>query len=173
MLCNLAGRTYADVPNHLPITVAGPGARAAAEHPLDVICCVKRYASDNSCSQAPMLAIPCERFHNIPEAVPTSLRVHNTPSDALLKDWLELAEYLLNTWAHDANMLRAAQYLYDLTTNGHLAIDDRDSLPFHCSRPRAALLTLQALESGSNAASYLMPVATMKWHIKRLPVVAP
>jgi hypothetical protein len=160
-------KLYADVPKHLPIIAVGPGATALV-HPLDVICCVKRHVSDTECCQPPMLAIPFERIQRTTQSVPTTPREHNIPSHDLQRDWLALAEYVLDTWPNEVGMSNAAQYLLDLTTNGHLQTDDSHAFPFHQSRPHAALLTLQALESGTSAASYMMPVATMKWVIRKL-----
>jgi len=161
---------YTDLPTQLPVKVDGPGGRAY-NHPLDVICCCKRYVSDAECCHVPVLVLPFARPQSMTAFLHTELRPHNASSYSLQMHWVTLAEYLLEANPENEGFVKSAKYLLDLCDGVHLETNDLPSLPFHAAPPRGDLLSLQSLDTPPAAVRYLMPVATFKCHIKARPGV--
>lgn len=148
---------------HLQVQIRGAG--VGAPHPLDVVCCCKRYLSDSRLSQAPILAIPFERCRSLGPP-PQALRPLYKVGRKLAIGWLEFAELLLNEHPGSQSMTTSAQYLLDLV-NGNLVYEPLPTLTFHDHPPSEAELTLNRLNMAPRANRQLLPVATFTCNIKR------
>jgi hypothetical protein len=155
----------ADVPSHLRVLNHGPGAYPS--HPLDTVCCVKRFVSDSRMCQLPQVIIPFARMTELP-SMPLGLRPLYNAGLALASNWLELALLLLeeNPNAVQARSARlSAAYLLELV--GPLPAELAPEMPFHASPPGQHELSLARLEATPKVARHMLPVAVFTCAIRR------
>ena len=101
-----------DVPLHLTITSSGRGAAHLQTSPDDVVCIPKRYASDTTASQPPVLVLPQVFLNRLPSRLPTSARPDKVMPADKRASWLQLAEtLLLQKPLPNAKLARCVAYL--------------------------------------------------------------
>ena len=150
----------ADLPAGMQVTAA-PAARLVPPHPLDIVCAVKRYASDSQVAQPPVLVVPRGRFSRLPSVLPVGVRPRNPAKHA--RKWLDLAEELLRSLGNQSAK-HTADYLISLAL-GQRGLDPPPPLPFHlCGR---VCNGAQALWEAPAVMKTVLPAAVFRAHLRR------
>ena len=150
----------ADLPAGLQVT-ASHGARLVAPHPLDGVCAVKRYVSDQNIAHPPVLVLPHGRFARLQSPLPVGVRPRNPAKHA--RKWLDLAKELVSV-LRNQSAKRTALYLLSLA-KGDRGLDPPPPLPFHTEgRPANGL---QVLLEAPSVLKTALPVAAFRANLRR------
>ena len=151
-----------DVPSDAHIHSEGPVARTIVKSDFDVICYVKRYASDESVSQKPLLALPHAFLSRLPAALPTGQRALAPLSLKRRKEWLALAQELFRRKRFSSGSIR---YLLKAAEGGTIVVEDEVPLPWHCADHEHGIVRLE--DAPPNTFLKLFPVARFKATLRR------
>lgn len=150
------------MPSDAHIHSEGPLARTLAKNDLDVICYVKRYASDESVSQKPLLALPHDFLTRLPSPLPTLQKPLVPLSLTKRRQWLELAKELFRRKRFSQGSI---QYLLKAAEGGTIVAEDAVPLPWHSADRQHALVRLE--NAPPNTFLKLFPVAKFKATLRR------
>ena len=100
-----------DFPTSMRITSSGPAARLLPPHPNDVVCVPKRYATDQTASQQPVLVLPQSFLNRLQSASPSISRPARPTHADRRATWLELADSLLRQHPESVQVARSIRYL--------------------------------------------------------------
>lgn len=150
------------MPTDARIRAEGPLARTIPKSDFDVICYVKRYASDESVSQKPILALPHEFLVRLPSPIPTLERPLAPLSLNKRKQWLALAKELFHRKRHTA---RSVRYLLKAAEGGTIAAEAAVPLPWHTSDHELRVVRLE--DAPANTFFKLFPVAKFRATLRR------
>ena len=153
-----------DVPTSMRITSSGPAARLLPPHPNDVVCVPKRYATDQTASQQPVLVLP-QSFLNRLQSVSPSISRPARPTHADRRaTWLELADSLLRQHPESVQVARSIRYLIRIG-KGEIPAPVFFFLSWlESDKPE---IFLDGLHTCSTA-SLLLPVATLKARLRNV-----
>ncbi|CAE7499632.1 unnamed protein product [Symbiodinium sp. CCMP2592] len=152
-----------DVPNDARIQSEGPMARTVPKSDFDVICYVKRYASDESVSQKPLLVLPHDFLARLPSLIPALERPLAPLGLKKRRQWLALAQELFQ---RKRNSDRTVRYLLKAAQGGTIASEDAVLLPWHTSNHELRLVRLE--NASPNTFFKLFPVARFRATLKRI-----
>ena len=97
------------------MTSFGRAAQTLPEHPSDVVCLVKRHASDANLFQEVMLAVPYVRLFRLPPLPTRPKPFKKIPVDKK-KGGLDLAQFMLSQRGN-LDVARTAKFLIGLVTD--------------------------------------------------------
>ena len=160
-----------DIPGNMKIVVNGPGKNDFVESANDVVCCVKRYASDKGLSQdrqaiqnvfasfpfvwqEPLLVFPAEYMEllgDVPQ-VPRPLKTFDTDRR---KKLVLLANLILSN-ENTESAARTVRYLLDLTTPNPVP-DPVPPLRWLSTRSHGEFDALINLDVGGSAVGRIIP----------------
>lgn len=131
-------------------------------NPNDVVCVPKRYATDQTASQQPVLILPQSFLNRLQSASPSISRpARPTPADRR-GTWLDLAESLLRQHPESVQVARSVRYLVRVG-RGEVPPPAFEPLPWlESDKPE---ILLDGLHTTSTA-SLLLPVATLKARLR-------
>ena len=86
-----------------------------APHEEDIIALVKRYASNTTLSQLPLVVCPHNRPGTMPAAVPTELIPRRLRKNHYREQWRKLADRYEQLHSHHVHKSRGVRYLRDLS----------------------------------------------------------
>ena len=149
------------MPTGTKIDASGRGSRGLIPSDMDVICNLKRYASDESPCQRPVLVLPeCFRGR-LRTPLPGEKRPLHPLSLERRRNWADLASVLLeNRKRH-----RTVRYLIRAAQGGSVAEGDLFPLPWHLESHENNLVYLE--NTPVNTYLTLFPVARFKATLKR------
>ena len=130
----------------------------------DVVAIVKRYASDESVSQSPTLALPQIFLDRLPTTLPEQERPLNPLSATRRRGWLEMAR-LLNHTPHFENRGRAVEYLIQAADGSSVACCNQEPLPWHAREQEASIVRLE--DVNDSAYRHIFPVQRFRATLRR------
>ena len=137
-------------------------ARSLLKSDFDVICYVKRYASDESVSQKPMLALPYEFLSRLPSPMPNLQRALAPLSLTRRKQWLALAQELFRRKRFSQGSIR---YLLKAAEGCTIVEEDAVPLPWHNADHEHGIVRLE--DAPPNTFLKLFPVARFRATLRR------
>ena len=132
---------------------------------MDVVCAVKRYASDESPSQQPVLVLPAISLQRLPSPVPTARRPFHPLSVDRRLNWAALAKTLLTSLQQDPDVYRTVRYLLKAAEGESLAMGPGSPLTWHGARHDPNLIQLR--DAPPTTFLKLFPVAKFRATLKR------
>ena len=132
---------------------------------MDVVCLVKRYASDEHVSQKPILALPASFMGRLESRTPERDRPMAPLHLERRKMWVDLARLIVET-PHVHEKQRAVQYLLKAAEGTSVACCAKSPLPWHMEDHSQGLVRLQDAGPGSSFLT-LFPVARFRATLKR------
>ena len=150
------------MPSDARIHSEGAAARTVVKSDFDVICYVKRFASDESVSQKPLLTLPHEFLNRLPSRMPTRQRPLVPLSALRRKQWLELAQELFRRKRFSQGSIR---YLLKAAEGGTIVAEDAVPLPWHIADHEHSLVRLE--DAPPNTFLKLLPVAKFRATLRR------
>ena len=150
------------MPSDARIHSEGPVARTLVKSDFDVICYVKRYASDEKVSQKPLLALPHAFLSRLPTPLPTLQRALAPLSLNKRKQWLALAQELFRRKRFSTGSIR---YLLKAAEGGTIVVEDEVPLPWHSAEHEHGIIRLE--DAPPTTFLKLLPVARFKATLRR------
>ena len=143
---------------------SGPATRGLVRNDYDAVCLVKRYASDASACQKPVLVLPHTFLSRLPTPLPEVERPLAPLPVGRRKSWLELAKFLMGS-PKFAGRARAVQYLLKAAEGRSTACCPKEPLPWHEREPDDNIVRLQ--DASLNSYLRLHPVNKFKATLRR------
>jgi hypothetical protein len=146
-----------DLPGELKeeITSSGRGWAGNLAHDDDIVCCVKRRASDKELAQPPVLVLPVA-FLGRAVGIPQELSPVNIPPPSYKLGWLDLASALLGLWG-PIDSDRSVRYLVALARGDVYHNILPRPLPYHQNprqQPHAVQVPVHILSAALPAATF-------------------
>ena len=150
------------MPSDARIHSEGPVSRTVARSDFDVICYVKRYASDESVSQMPLLVLPNAFLYRLPSPMPSMQKPLAPLSLTKRKQWLALAQELFRRKRFSSGSIL---YLLKAAEGGTIVAEDAVPLPWHNADHEQRLVRLE--DAPPNSFLKLFPVAKFRATLRR------
>ena len=149
--------------NH--VDAEGPAARRLVSSDMDVVCLVKRFASDEAVCQRPLLALPEAFLQRLPSNLPERDRPLNPLPLARRRGWVDLARLVLATRSFEDKQ-GAVNYLLKAAAGGSAAQSAKCPLPWHAEDHSQEIVRL---EDARLSPSYrcLFPLVRFRATLKR------
>ena len=148
------------------IVAQGSAVRNLVISDYDVICMCKRFVSDETPCQKPVLALPNAFLQRLPGDLPSTTRPLNPLSVDRRKNWADLSKALLSSRGKDPSLIRrSVQYLLAAARGLSTAQGGPSPLRWHSESHEDRLVRLQ--DAPATSFLKLYPVVKFKATLKR------